>query len=211
MSYIFDALQKSEAERSGVDRGALAAATEVLQAAERQAAAERDASVTSASSEQLTGVVDRETTNEIEAGGSADESAAGRPVQPVPVAASHGSATEPLGLRDRQGKSGGRKIPVSCGPLAADATNPSTQEGVGHELRSAGREEHGGGEPGLHAGEESAAQNAAPRRRFEATVLVQRVRTRQDSGHLRMAARRQWACGKYLSPRRGGIVDLAGG
>ena len=67
MSYIFDALQKSEAERSGVDRGALAAATEVLQAAERQAAAQRDASVTSASSEQLTGVVDRETTNEIEA------------------------------------------------------------------------------------------------------------------------------------------------
>ena len=41
MSYIFDALQKSEAERSGIDRKALAAATDVLQVAERQAA--RDA------------------------------------------------------------------------------------------------------------------------------------------------------------------------
>ena len=38
MSYIFDALQKSEAERSGIDRKALAAATDVLQVAERQAA-----------------------------------------------------------------------------------------------------------------------------------------------------------------------------
>ncbi len=45
MSYIFDALQKSQAERSGVDVDALAAATEVLKAAERQAAAQRDASV----------------------------------------------------------------------------------------------------------------------------------------------------------------------
>lgn len=41
MSYIFDALQKSESERSGIDRKALAAATDVLQVAERQAA--RDA------------------------------------------------------------------------------------------------------------------------------------------------------------------------
>ena len=39
MSYIFDALQKSEAERSGIDRKALAAATDVLQVAERQARA----------------------------------------------------------------------------------------------------------------------------------------------------------------------------
>jgi capsular exopolysaccharide synthesis family protein len=38
MSYIFDALQKSEAERSGIDKKALAAATDVLQVAERQAA-----------------------------------------------------------------------------------------------------------------------------------------------------------------------------
>jgi capsular exopolysaccharide synthesis family protein len=38
MSYIFDALQKSEAERSGIDRKALAAATDVLQVVERQAA-----------------------------------------------------------------------------------------------------------------------------------------------------------------------------
>jgi len=45
MSYIFDALQKSEAERSGVDREALAAATEVLQVAERQAAEEREAAL----------------------------------------------------------------------------------------------------------------------------------------------------------------------
>ena len=37
MSYIFDALQKSTEERSGVDKRELAAATEVLRAAERQA------------------------------------------------------------------------------------------------------------------------------------------------------------------------------
>ena len=42
MSYIFDALQKSEAERSGIDLGTLAEATELLQVAELQAAAERE-------------------------------------------------------------------------------------------------------------------------------------------------------------------------
>lgn len=57
MSYIFDALQKSEAERSGVDKRALAAATEVLQAAERQAAAQRDAAVKAESAARLKTVV----------------------------------------------------------------------------------------------------------------------------------------------------------
>jgi len=47
MSYIFDALQKSEAERSGIDAGALAAATELLRVAELQAAAERETAVQS--------------------------------------------------------------------------------------------------------------------------------------------------------------------
>jgi len=56
MSYIFDALQKSEAERSGVDRKALAAATEVLQVAEQQAAAEREAALTRATGRALEAV-----------------------------------------------------------------------------------------------------------------------------------------------------------
>lgn len=42
MSLIFDALQRSEAEQSGVDLSALAAATEVLQRAELRAVAERE-------------------------------------------------------------------------------------------------------------------------------------------------------------------------
>jgi capsular exopolysaccharide synthesis family protein len=46
MSLIFDALQRSEAERSGVDLTALAAATEVLQLAERHAVSEREAAAT---------------------------------------------------------------------------------------------------------------------------------------------------------------------
>lgn len=71
MSYIFDALQKSEAERSGVDRAALAAATEVLQAAERQAAAHRDAALTSASNGQLTAVADRDAADALEAAAAA--------------------------------------------------------------------------------------------------------------------------------------------
>ena len=56
MSYIFDALQKSEAERSGVDRKALAAATEVLQVAEQQAATEREAALTRATGRALEAV-----------------------------------------------------------------------------------------------------------------------------------------------------------
>jgi capsular exopolysaccharide synthesis family protein len=44
MSLIFDALQRSEADRSGVDLSALSAATEVLQLAELRAASERKAS-----------------------------------------------------------------------------------------------------------------------------------------------------------------------
>jgi capsular exopolysaccharide synthesis family protein len=43
MSLIFDALQRSEAERSGVDRSVLSAATEVLQRAELRALSERNA------------------------------------------------------------------------------------------------------------------------------------------------------------------------
>jgi capsular exopolysaccharide synthesis family protein len=58
MSYIFDALQKSQAERSGVDRKALAAATEVLKVAERQATAQREAALHTESGEQSAGVAD---------------------------------------------------------------------------------------------------------------------------------------------------------
>ena len=43
MSLIFDALQRSEAENSGVDRSVLSAATEVLQRAELRARSERKA------------------------------------------------------------------------------------------------------------------------------------------------------------------------
>ena len=43
MSLIFDALQRSEAEHSGVDRSVLSAATEVLQRAELRARSERNA------------------------------------------------------------------------------------------------------------------------------------------------------------------------
>lgn len=58
MSYIFDALQKSQAERSGVDKRALTAATELIEAAERQAAAQRDAAVKADSAAQLAAVAD---------------------------------------------------------------------------------------------------------------------------------------------------------
>lgn len=43
MSRLFDALQRSEAERSGIDSSALPTATELLQLAERQEVAEREA------------------------------------------------------------------------------------------------------------------------------------------------------------------------
>ena len=43
MSLIFDALQRSEAERSGVEVSSLSVATEVLQRAELHAASEREA------------------------------------------------------------------------------------------------------------------------------------------------------------------------
>ena len=46
MSHIFDALQKSEAERTGIDAGALAA-TELLEVAERQATAEHETALQS--------------------------------------------------------------------------------------------------------------------------------------------------------------------
>jgi capsular exopolysaccharide synthesis family protein len=66
MSYIFDALQKSTVERSGVDKRALAAATEVLQAAERQAAAQRDAAVQANSAVQLETLTDAEAVGELD-------------------------------------------------------------------------------------------------------------------------------------------------
>ncbi len=61
MSHIFDALQKAEAERSGIDLGALAAATDLLEVAERQAAADREASVQFENMTAPVAVADRET------------------------------------------------------------------------------------------------------------------------------------------------------
>jgi capsular exopolysaccharide synthesis family protein len=58
MSYIFDALQKSQAERSGVDRNTLAAATEVLRVAERQAAAQREAALNAGNGDHSAGVAE---------------------------------------------------------------------------------------------------------------------------------------------------------
>jgi capsular exopolysaccharide synthesis family protein len=58
MSYLFDALQKSQAERSGIDRKALAAATEVLKVAERQAAAQRESALNQEIAEQAAAVAD---------------------------------------------------------------------------------------------------------------------------------------------------------
>src|ERR1700722_9268237 len=47
MSHIFDALQRSEAERSGIDFSAMSGATELLQRAERQAASKWETAVPS--------------------------------------------------------------------------------------------------------------------------------------------------------------------
>jgi capsular exopolysaccharide synthesis family protein len=60
MSYIFDALQKSQAERSGIDKRALSAATELIEAAERQAAEQRSGAVGADSAAQLAAAADRE-------------------------------------------------------------------------------------------------------------------------------------------------------
>ena len=58
MSYIFDALQKSQSERSGVDKSALAAATDVLRAAERQASAQRESALDAGAGEHAAAVAD---------------------------------------------------------------------------------------------------------------------------------------------------------
>lgn len=61
MSHIFDALQKSEAERSGIDLAALAAATDLLRVAERQAATERETAVHAETAVEAAAVADGET------------------------------------------------------------------------------------------------------------------------------------------------------
>ncbi len=66
MSYIFDALQKSEAERSGIDSSALAA-TELLQVAEFQAAAERETGMQSETTTAPRVVADCETPARLQA------------------------------------------------------------------------------------------------------------------------------------------------
>ena len=83
MSYIFDALQKSEAERSGIDLGTLAGATELLQIAELQAAAECE---TAAQSENV-GVPSVTTLP--------DTSRPSRAVPTLPIALGFPSAAEP--------------------------------------------------------------------------------------------------------------------
>ncbi|MFZ3340869.1 MAG: CpsD/CapB family tyrosine-protein kinase [Terriglobales bacterium] len=70
MSYIFDALQKSQAERSGVDRKALTAATEVLRVAEGQAAVQREAALKESTAEQASAIADLESAFLPEAGSS---------------------------------------------------------------------------------------------------------------------------------------------
>jgi capsular exopolysaccharide synthesis family protein len=61
MSHIFDALQKAEAERSGIDLGAFAAATDLLEVAERQEAVEREAGLRVENATASVAVADRET------------------------------------------------------------------------------------------------------------------------------------------------------
>lgn len=70
MSYIFDALQKSEAERSGIDLRALAAATDLLQVAELQAAAERETAVQSETTEVAAAISDHEAVLPLQASSS---------------------------------------------------------------------------------------------------------------------------------------------
>ena len=67
MSHIFDALQKSESERSGIDLAALAAATDLLQVAERQAATEREIAVQPEAAVEAAAVADGETALPVEA------------------------------------------------------------------------------------------------------------------------------------------------
>jgi capsular exopolysaccharide synthesis family protein len=67
MSQIFDALLKSETERSGIDLTALAAATELLQVAERQAVAERETAAQSETAVAPKVLADYETTTPLQA------------------------------------------------------------------------------------------------------------------------------------------------
>jgi len=67
MSHIFDALQKSEAERSGIDLSALAAATELLEVAERQAAVEHETAAPSETAVAPAVIADAETALPLEA------------------------------------------------------------------------------------------------------------------------------------------------
>ncbi len=70
MSHIFDALQKSEAERSGIDSGALAAATELLQAAELRASGARETTVQSEAAVAPAVIVDSDAQPPLPAGPS---------------------------------------------------------------------------------------------------------------------------------------------
>ena len=60
MSHIFDALQRSEAERTGIDIRAFSAATELLQIAEREAAVRVETEVQAETAVQAETVADRE-------------------------------------------------------------------------------------------------------------------------------------------------------
>src|ERR1700689_2522518 len=71
MSHIFDALQRSEAEQSGDEAPALSIATELLQAVERKAAAERETTVDHDLSRQSELSIERDVTMDIGARESA--------------------------------------------------------------------------------------------------------------------------------------------
>ena len=192
MSHIFDALQRSEAERSGKPVSPLAAVTELLERAERGAASRRDAAPDleqvspfhPSESERdylprkLSAVAEAEVLSEPDPRAADEGMAELAQCQTLHLSLTPQNRLVAVSDIDSPAAEAFRLLSVRLRHLRRDQ---GAQKTAHHQHDSAGRQEHGFGEPGLRAGFFYPAQDIAAGRRCAQAFPIEGVRSKGAS------------------------------
>ncbi len=222
MSHIFDALQRSEAERSGVDLSALSAATEVLRAC-RASCASRAESCEYRSSNRSCRKARNATRQSPLQAVPADATAVPRPgelpqvdpdagcVRPIPVASDRGSSSKPAGMPHATTKVWRRKNFAFLGfSLQTSPPRPAAQESADYKHNSARGQEHGCRQSCLYPRSKNTAEDFAAGGRRAAAALSQMFGLGRHPGICEWLQGERNLMIEYLPSRRPGPLVLAG-
>ena len=186
MSLIFDALQRSEAERSGVDLSLCRGRPRCCELAESHVVSEQNTAIASekaaersAGRDKSFAVRARPSTAAAEGPASVEPSRSGEhpdifaqfQSQQVVV-----STERQASLLHRQRKSRGGTLPLPGNPLATSEAGKNTEESAYYEHNPRRGQEYGICQPCLHPRSKNAAKDLAGRGRSTATDFVTDVR-----------------------------------